>query len=164
MLASAQQEFGWNSLTSLTLLLKFKLAGHLGKTHIMTNPCLPAPQFTTEPLQGLAEEMNVKNVVNRGACMLKDLPYSWAHTSQPLNNWRNYQASGSKAPQKCVMPLSKACRKEKKKRKVRFANSLLRVQQLTTKLSSVPPTLEVTTQRLMMPQMVSFDRHSVNTS
>lgn len=39
--------------------------------------------------------------------------------SQPLNNWRNYLARGSKAPQKCVMPLSKACRKEKKKQRVR---------------------------------------------
>lgn len=44
---------------------------------------------------------------------------------QPLNNWRNYQALGSKAPQKCVMPQSKAVRKEKRREREGGKNRLV---------------------------------------
>lgn len=68
--------------------------------------------------------------------------------SQALNNWRNYQARGSKAPQKCVMPLSKACRKGKKKKQEKEGPPNSELCGRTTQPSNVPPTYKDTHRKL----------------
>lgn len=92
-------------------------------------------------LEGRAEEIRANSVfvlselVGPQICFIHGLTSS---ASQPLNNWRNYQARGSKAPQKCVMPLSKAGR-EKKKRE-RGASQFRAVCVQPHNPSNIPPT------------------------
>lgn len=127
-ISSLLQAFGWDSVQHSDLLTLFELecAGSESESSAQANKCnhqplLAALHFldTVVYLQGRAEEMSANSVfvlselVGPQICFIHGLTSS---ASQPLNNWRNYQASGSKAPQKCVMPLSKACRKKKRKR------------------------------------------------
>lgn len=78
----------------------------------------------------------LSELVGPQICFIHGLTSS---ASQPLNNWRNYQARGSKAPQKCVMPLSKAGRRKKKKKGGSERRGLLN-QSWATQPSNVPPT------------------------
>lgn len=100
-------------------------------------------------LQGQAKEMSANSVfvlselICPQICFIHGLTSS---TSQPLNNWRNYQATGSKAPQKCVMPLSKACRKEENKKGKR--GLLIQSYGRTTQPSNDPPTYQTRHRKL----------------
>lgn len=124
------QQFGWDSVRHsdplLTLLFELQCAGSESDNVAQANPYNYKPllaalhfQDTVVYHQGRAEEMSANSVfvlselICPQICFIHGLTSS---ASQPLNNWRNYQARGSKAPQKCVMPLSKACRKGKKKK------------------------------------------------
>ena len=123
-ISSLLQETGWEStaLSDPLLTLVFELVSlraQPGKAPIITYAFHSIFRDTVVYLQGRAEEMSANSVfvlselVCPQICFIHGLTSS---ASQPLNNWRNYQARGSKAPQKCVMPLSKACRKEKRER------------------------------------------------
>lgn len=115
---SLLQEFGWDSvydsdpLLTLLPLQVVRLKAMPRKISIITDSGHCSVSSRTSRGNDCRTVFVLSEFVCPQICFIHGLTSS---ASQPFNNWRNYQASGSKAPQKCVMPLSKACRKGEEK-------------------------------------------------